>query len=112
MLYPKNIEQKLGFDQIRQWLLDTCISTMGEDFVRKLKFSDDFDTIQKRLNQVDELTRIFQLEPNFPTQNYLDMRQSLDLAAIPGTYLDEEHFFGLKLSVQTIHQLFQIFFTK
>lgn len=109
MLYPKNIEQKLGFDHIRQWLLDACVSTLGEDFVRKLKFSDDFSTIQKRLQQVDELTRIFQIEPSFPTQNYLDMREALDLAAVPGTYLDEDHFFGLKLSLQTIYQIVQIF---
>lgn len=109
MLYPKNIEQKLGFDSIRQWLQDACISPLGEDFVKKLKFSDDFSTIQKRLQQVDELTRFLQLEPGFPTQNYLDMRQALDLAAVPGTYLDEDQFFGIKLSLHTIHQIVQLF---
>jgi DNA mismatch repair protein MutS2 len=47
MLYPQNIEQKLGFDRIRERLSELCISPLGKAFVEKVRFSDNYDLVQK-----------------------------------------------------------------
>ncbi len=43
MIYPQNFEQKIGFDQIRQLLKEKCLSTLGEERVTDMAFSDHFE---------------------------------------------------------------------
>ena len=68
MIYPQNFEQKIGFDQIRQLLKDKCLSTLGEERVNEMNFSDHFEEVDELLNQVAEFVRIIQEEDNFPGQ--------------------------------------------
>ena len=60
MIYPQNFEQKIGFDQIRQLLKDKCLSTLGEERVTDMVFSDRFNEVEERLDQVTEFVRILQ----------------------------------------------------
>lgn len=52
MIYPLNFEQKIGFDQIRQLLKEKCLSTLGEERVTDITFSDRFSEVEERLYQV------------------------------------------------------------
>lgn len=52
MIYPQNFEQKIGFDQIRQLLKEKCLSTLGEERVMDMAFSDHFGEVEERLDQV------------------------------------------------------------
>jgi DNA mismatch repair protein MutS2 len=112
MLYPENIEQKLGFDKIKELVKNHCISTLGLRFVEKIKFSDDFKNISKLINQVAEFKEILQVEGGFPEQNYIDCNDSLQRAAIIGTFLQEDEFFDLKLSIKTIQSILSFFKSK
>jgi DNA mismatch repair protein MutS2 len=112
MLYPKNIEQKLGFDKIREHLKEECISTLGQVYVEKLRFSNDFDLIDKLIRQTAEFKNILQYEDGFPASNYIDAVPHLNKAAIEGAFLSEEEFFDVKLSLQTIHACLQFFAKK
>ena len=78
MIYPQNFEQKIGFDQIRQLLKDKCLSTLGEERVSEMNFSDQFETVEELLNQVTEFVRIIQEEDNFPDQFFFDALLALD----------------------------------
>ena len=110
MLYPQNIEIKLGFDKIRERLNELCVSTLGRNFVEKVRFSDNYDLIQKMIRQVDEMKNILQFEPTaFPSQNYLDVSYQLSKAAIEGAFLTEEEFFNVKLSLRTIQECLRFF---
>ena len=110
MLYPQNIELKLGFDKIRERLNELCVSTLGRNFVEKVRFSDNYDLIQKMIRQVDEMKNILQFEPTaFPSQNYLDVNYQLSKAAIEGAFLTEEEFFNVKLSLRTIQECLRFF---
>ena len=40
MIYPTNFEQKIGFTLIRQMLHDSCLSTLGQEFVERMNFID------------------------------------------------------------------------
>ncbi|MFN8354893.1 MAG: Smr/MutS family protein [Spirosomataceae bacterium] len=109
MLYPQHIEQKLGFDRIRELLREQCISSLGRAFVDKIRFSDRFDIVDKLVRQVAEFQHILQVEQGFPSQNYLDVSQHLAKAAIEGYFLTEEECFDLKLSLRTIQECLRFF---
>jgi len=109
MLYPSNIEQKIGFDKIREIIKQNCISSLGKRFAEKIRFSDDFDIINKLVRQTAEFKEILILEPDFPSSNYIDATPSLSKAAIEGTFLIEDEFFDVKLSLQTIHDCLRFF---
>lgn len=110
MLYPQNIEIKLGFDKIRERLNELCVSQLGRNFVEKVRFSDSYDLIQKMIRQADEMKNILQFEPTaFPSQNYLDVNYQLAKASIEGAFLTEEEFFNVKLSLRTIQECLRFF---
>ncbi len=102
MLYPNTLEQKLGFDKIRELLRHACISPLGQDYVDKIRFSDNHQLIDKLLRQTYEFTQIVQYEPDFPQTNYLDVRPQLQKVRVEGITLMEDEFFELKLALKTI----------
>lgn len=105
MIYPQNFEQKIGFDQIRQLLKDKCLSTLGEERVNEMNFSDHFEEVDELLNQVAEFVRIIQEEDNFPDQFFFDVRPSLKRIRIEGMYMDEQELFDLRRSLETIRDI-------
>lgn len=112
MLYPKNIEVKIGFDKIRELLSEECVSSLGRSFVQKMKFADSYDQVRKLVAQTDEFRLILVIENQFPNQHYLDVSAALARASIDGTYLDTEQFFDIKLSLTTIQQIIHFFKNK
>ena len=105
MIYPQNFEQKIGFDQIRQLLKEKCLSTLGEERVTDMVFSDRFNEVEERLDQVTEFVRILQEEDNFPAQYFFDVRPSLRRIRVKGMYLDEQELFDLRRSLETIRDI-------
>ncbi len=105
MIYPQNFEQKIGFDQIRQLLKDKCLSTLGEEKVSDMGFSEQFEVVEEKLNQVTEFVRIIQEEDGFPDQFFFDVRPSLKRVRIEGMYLDEQELFDLRRSLETIRDI-------
>ena len=105
MIYPQNFEQKIGFDQIRQLLKEKCLSTLGEERVTDMNFSDQHEKVEELLNQVTEFVRIIQEEDSFPDQFFFDVRPSLKRVRIEGMYLDEQELFDLRRSLETIRDI-------
>jgi len=110
MLYPKNIEQKLGFDQIRELVKHECSGTLGKAFVEKMRFSNDFDIVDKLVRQTAEMKEIMLLHADeFPSSNFIDAVPHLTKAAIEGIFLTEQEFFDIKLSLRTVHDCLHFF---
>ena len=105
MIYPQNFEQKIGFDQIRQLLKDKCLSTLGEERVTDMNFSEQHEEVEEKLNQVTEFVRIIQEEDGFPDQFFFDVRPSLKRVRIEGMYLDEQELLDLRRSLETIRDI-------
>lgn len=112
MLYPQHLESKIGFDKIREALAEACNSSLGRSFVDKIRFSDNYATVKKMVEQTDEFRMILLIESGFPNQNYLDVSQALKRAGIEGAFLDTEQFFDIKLSLTTIQQIIHFFKNK
>lgn len=109
MLYPNTIEQKLGFDKLRIWLKEACISTLGQNFVEKIRFSDNFGLVEKLVSQTAEMKKITEIGENFPSQNYIDATTYLKRASIEGMLLTQSEFSDLKVSLHTIKLCIRFF---
>ncbi len=105
MIYPENFESKIGFDKIRQLLAAKCLSNLGEERVESMAFSSDDIFITESLSQTDEFIRIIREEDDFPTNHFLDVRQSLAGIKVEGTWIDESNLFDLRRSLQTIKEI-------
>ena len=109
MIYPHNFEHKIGFDQIRHLIKEKCLSTLGEERVSEMAYSDNYENIIELLTQVSEFVRIIQEEDDFPNQYFFDVRPSLHRVRIEGMYLDEQEVFDLKRSLETIRDIVRFF---
>ena len=107
MIYPSRFEEKIGFNKIRALLEDACISSMGKSFVAKVRFSSNRVAIENMLEQADEFCQIIKFGKPFPSEDYIDMREELAKIEVPGSYIDQESLFDLKISLKTIGAVYQ-----
>ena len=103
MLYPKNLEEKLGFNEIRTLLKGHCISKSGADRVDGIVFMTDGEQIQQALDQVDDMNHLIDNEERLPAEDFFDLRSSLRKLRVEGVYLEEQELWELKRSLDTLH---------
>lgn len=109
MIYPHNFEQKVGFDQIRELIAESCISSMGKAFVEKIRFSSNINVIEKLLAQTNEFMQIMSIGGNFPSNDYFDLRDEIARLKTPGTFIEQEPLFDLRASLTTIIEILLFF---
>ena len=109
VVYPDNFEEKIGFQRIREWLADSCLSPLGSRKVDEMKFHTSFEAIDALTGQTSELRHICLMEPNFPAQDYFDVTPMFRNIAIPGTFPNVEDVFALKKSLETIRSILAFF---
>jgi DNA mismatch repair protein MutS2 len=109
VIYPKNFEQKIGFDIVRESLRTNCISTLGMAIVERISFSEDYSMIKKLLEQTEEFRQIIVSGNSFPSDHYYDISAELNSISIEGTYLETETLFDLKRSLHTISECITFF---
>ncbi|MEC7752611.1 MAG: endonuclease MutS2 [Bacteroidota bacterium] len=109
MLYPSNLELKLGFDKIRESLKEACESNLGKSFVDKIRFSSDKNSIDKWLSQTDEFVQIIESKELFPNSNYIDISPLFGKIRVDNSYLLEEELFDVILSLKTLNKCLDFF---
>ena len=109
MIYPRDFETKVGFDQIRLRLKQFCLSSMGEDYVEKIRFNKQHDLISKLLTQVADFLNILRFSEYFPSHDYFDLRPELSRLRIKGTIIEMDSLFDLKASLTTITDIIKFF---
>jgi DNA mismatch repair protein MutS2 len=109
MLYPKNLEEKINFTKIRELLKEACSGPLGVDFVNKMNFSKDPNLIGKLLDQTDEFKKIIESGELFPSSNFTNIYPYLEKVKIEGTFLYEEEFHEIRLSLVTLSRCIDFF---
>ena len=102
MIFPENLELKLGVDQIRQRLISFCLSAAGAKWVDRMRFSTDAEFIRILLKQNLEFRQILEKGEGFPSQHFFDGEDWLKRIALEGNYLEAEEFLKLSQSLETI----------
>ena len=101
MIYPKNFEQKISFDKVRDLLSQSCLCALGRERVGQMEFLTDVRQIRSAVRQTMEFVHILQ-EDDFPSQNFFDVRSALKHIRIENTFLDVPELFDLQRSLSTI----------
>ncbi len=109
MTYPKNIEHKLEFDQIKELLKQKCLSEMGEDYIGKIRFVNRFDILEKMLLQVKEFAKLLREDTPFPSENYFNIGSYIRKASIDGAFLLESEFHQIRLLLDTFGNICKYF---
>ena len=105
MIYPKNFEQKIGFQEIRELLTERCLSPWARDMVGAMCFSTDAELVNQWQRELSEMRRIQEGEDDFPLAYYTDIRDAVRRARIENTHLEEDELFNLARTLQTVSQL-------
>ena len=109
MVYPEEIEQKIGFDQIRSLVKDSCLSELGQKEVDKMSFSIDYQEIQLQQLQTEEFRQILLSADAFPSQDYYDTLPLLTHLRIENTYPELDQLAEFRLSLTTFLDILGFF---
>ena len=105
MIYPKNFESKIGFDEIRRLLKGLCLSTLGQEKVDEIAFSDEASVINEHLEQIREFRRMLQNTEKPEFNFFFDVRESVARIRLENTHLEEEELWDLRRSLETIGKI-------
>jgi len=101
MIYPVNFESKIGFDEIRRLLRESCLSAMGRERVDEMSFSTDVDIVIEQIEQVREF-RLLLSAAEKPELNYFfDVRAAIARIRLENTHLEENEVYDLRRSLET-----------
>ncbi len=109
MIFPEEIEQRLGFDQIRIKLKNYCQGPLGQLEVDRIEFSSNYAFIQTLLLQNLEFKLILESGKSFPSTVHSNPDLHFRRATIEGSYLEEDAFQQIVKSLLTILECKQFF---
>ena len=101
-----NIEQKLGFDRIRQMVAEECTNTLAAQMAAQMTFMTDYEALSSELRFVEEMRQIVLMENDFPQQDFIDLTPTLTQLRVGNTIIPLEALFDLKLSLRTIRECY------
>lgn len=106
MLYPSDIEQKIGFDKIRLFIKQHCLSELAKEEIDTLSFSSNFDLIVARLTLVDEMIKLLlDQEEALPLHTIADLREAFAKTRIEGTFLEVNDLVAIRHNVLMIQSV-------
>lgn len=88
MIYPKTIEEKIGFAPIREMVKEQCVSASGRAEVERMEFSSDYGAIMEGLESTAEMTAVLESDDRMPLEGMSDKGLELALGLRPpGSFL-------------------------
>jgi DNA mismatch repair protein MutS2 len=109
VIFPPNIEEKIGFDQIRHLLSQMVLSELGQKYVDRIRYSSDRDLVERMLLQSKDFKELLQADQPFPADAYLDLSHLMPKFKLTGAWLTEEEFFNLMRMLRTVEAVFRYF---
>lgn len=103
MLYPHDIEQKLGFDKIRNLLKRHCSGEQGKHNVDKIRFSSNRDLILKLCMQTEEYVKLVEAGESIPSLNYPEIDLILHKLRVEGIFLETTEVADVLKSLKILH---------
>ncbi len=107
--YPDGLEEKLGFDVIRDRLEGKLKSPIGRERLDGMQPARSMDWLRAELTRVEELQGAFQYDDAVPLSNFYDLRDVLRRAAPEEAFVDPEDLKAARLLLVTVRRLKQYF---
>lgn len=102
MIYPSSFEQKIGFDRLREQVVDRCTMQAARRLVEAQRFSTSPREIAHRLALADEMRQLLLMEFDFPGGDYPDVEEVIRKLHVEGAFLDAEEMLLLRRSLDVV----------
>lgn len=109
MIYPKNIETKIGFDAVRRMVADRCSSPLSVELVNSMQWSSDYAEVTRRLGRVAEFKSLIDSAEDFPAPVIRDVTMRLKAIRPEGTYLTAAELVDLGVSLSSMAAIHNFF---
>ena len=109
MLYPQDIELKLGFDSVRSEISALCSSRMGRDYAAAMEFSSDLDTVLRLLRQTDEMLSLIRTSSDIPGATVYDVVPYLNEIRASGSFMAADRLGSLGKMLASIAEVRRFF---
>jgi Mismatch repair ATPase (MutS family) len=103
------IEQKLGFEKIKEQLYNRCSTNYAKNRIANEKVSHNKEVIEKRLTLTDEMRLICMFESNFPQNGYIDSIEFLKPLEIDYSSINIENMRKLYTFVENLKGVLNFF---
>lgn len=87
MIYPLNFEQRVGFDRIREQIIERCSMLSARELMAAEGFTHSRREVEERLTLADEMRTVLAMEPGAEIGEQEDLRSIIDKVAVEGAYL-------------------------
>lgn len=109
MIFPANYEEKCGFIEIRQMLIERCLSPFGIEKVNQMTFQCEYQVVNFQLDQVQEFVQLIQEERGFPLDHYIDTRSIVNqVMKDEGLWCTIEDFTAIKHTLLHAERIYHI----
>lgn len=109
MIYPQNIEAKIGFDSVRQFITNLCSNSLGKEKCENMSFSGNYADIKESLSQTYEYLSIIQTTNDFPNGSVFDLQKELVRIHAAGSFLLESELFQLGKTIASAAEIVEFF---
>ncbi len=100
MNFPKNIEEKLGFDKIKEIIREGCTSELSSREVDKIRFLFQKDLVQKLNWQTVEFSKVLGSGEKYVPIHHIDSLQHLKKIKIPGSFTESQNLNEIRIFVE------------
>jgi len=111
LVYPDTFEDKIGFSQVRQKVVDLCVTPLGQELASSMHASSDFQEVRAMQQDVVEFAEIILHHSDFPELAPVDIRNAIRKGRIPGSFLDVPEWLDVRRVLGSVRQI-EVFFEK
>lgn len=95
----------LEFEKIREQLFGYALTNMASEKIESLSPTPDFNTIDKNLNELEEMAALLKFDDAFPIDRLRDIRNSLNKLTAWGVFLTPEQLNHFLQTLQTARMI-------
>jgi len=111
MIYPESFEQKTGFDKIKVFVQNKCVTQSARAKVEVVCFSGNIEEVKILLSTTAEMKTICMLDDSFPDSGYVDTDRFLPKIKATGNYLEPVELLDLRTALDTTRRI-SLYFNK
>ncbi|MFI3294757.1 MAG: Smr/MutS family protein [Rikenellaceae bacterium] len=101
MYYPNDFESRVGFNRIREEIMNYANCSVAKELVGAIEMCTDFDDVQYELERTHQMRNCVMMEGAFSSTQFRDTR-FMQRAKIEGNFLLESEILSLGKSLESV----------
>jgi DNA mismatch repair protein MutS2 len=87
-LYPKDLKEKIEFTRVVDFIIEECLSEMGQTYFREIEALTDLPRINRLLDEVDEYKKAMERGEHLPIYHFESISDDIKLLRKEGYVLE------------------------